>query len=105
MLLLRLFHRRNTTDADVEREIHALAAQNLALQFVMLQALHRLSKLNSDNSEAIALAFEDAAGIVGSMAIHFGKAASPEHTVKALLIVEEMRVMVLGNQGKPKHGV
>jgi hypothetical protein len=90
---------------DVEREIHALAAETLALQFVLTQALFRLSNLNSNNREAIALAFDDAASIAESTAIHLGKAAPAEHTVKALRIVEEMRAVVFGNQGKPKHGV
>jgi hypothetical protein len=31
-----------------------------------------------------------------------GKSTSPDHTVKVLRIVEEMRSMVLGDAGKPK---
>jgi hypothetical protein len=88
---------------EVEREIHALAAETLALQSVLTQALYRLSKLGPDVRQAIVEAFDDAANITEHTAIQVGKAASPEHTVKALRVVEELRAVVFGDQGKPKH--
>jgi len=48
-------------------------------------------------------AFNEAADVAQSVAVQFGKSASPEHTVKALRIIEEMRAMVLGNESKPKN--
>jgi hypothetical protein len=90
---------------DVEREIHALAAETLALQYVLTQTLFRLSRLGPDVNHAIIEVFDDAANIAEQTAIHLGKSASPEHTVKALRVVEEMRAVVFGDQNKPKHAV
>jgi hypothetical protein len=90
---------------DVEREIHALAAETVALQFVLTQTLVKLSRLGPDLKRTIIEAFDDAANIAEHTAIHLGKSASPEQTVKALRIVEELRAVVLGNQDKPKHAV
>jgi hypothetical protein len=90
---------------DVEREIHALAAENLAIQYVLTQALRRISRLNPEAKTAILQAFDDAAGVADSFAVFAGSTASPEHTVKAIRIVEEMRAVVFGNKDKPKHAV
>jgi len=90
---------------DLEREIHALGAETLALQTVVSQILYRLSKLSPDIRKAIADGFDDAANITEQNAIQLGKAASPEHTVKAIRVVEELRTVVFGNQGKPKRTV
>jgi hypothetical protein len=40
-----------------------------------------------------------------SVAVQFGKAASPEHTVKALRIIEEMRTAVFGVGDGPKKQI
>jgi hypothetical protein len=89
------------TEMDTEKEIRALAAETLALSIVLGNVL---SKLAADPSlkAAIVKGFDQSADVADSIAIQFGKTASPDHTVKALKIIEEMRVMVLGNDGKPK---
>jgi hypothetical protein len=56
-------------------------------------------------AEAITRGFDDAANSVEDLAIRIGKSASPEQTVKALRIVEEIRTATLGNKNKPRHAV
>ena len=90
---------------DLEHEIYSLSAETLALQTVLTQTLSRLSRLSPEISRAVRDGFDDAANVTERLAIHFGKAARPEHTVKALRVVEEMRAVVFGDKGEPKHAV
>lgn len=87
---------------DTEKEIHALSAETLAFSIILGTVL---SKLAADRTLrfTIAEAFSEAADLAQSVAVQFGKSASPEHTVKALRIIEEMRTMVLGAESKPKN--
>ena len=90
---------------DVEHEVHSLSAESLAVQCIITQTLSRLRGLSPEIERALREGFDDAANVTENLAIHFGKAASPDHTVKALRVVEEMRAVVFGDQGKPKHAV
>jgi hypothetical protein len=90
---------------DIEHEIRSLSAETAALQFILTQVLARFSNLGAPFHGAISEAFDDAANVAERVAIHFGKAASPEQTVKALRVVEELRTVVLGNKNDPKHTV
>jgi hypothetical protein len=87
---------------DSEKEIRALAAETLAFSIIVGSVLSKLAK-DSSLRVAIVEGFDQAADIADSVAVRFGKTASPEHTVKALSIIEEMRAMVLGDEGKPKN--
>jgi hypothetical protein len=89
---------------DLEKEIHSLAAETLALSIIVGNVLSKLAR-NPSLRAAIVEGFDQSADVADSIAIQFGKSASPEHTVKALLIIEEMRAMVLGDEGKPKNAV
>jgi hypothetical protein len=89
---------------DIEKEIHALAAENLALSIIVGQVFGRLAK-DASLRPAIVHGFNQAADVAESVAVQFGKSASPEHTVKALRLIEEMRAVVLGDEGKPKNAV
>jgi len=89
---------------DAEKEILALSAQVLAMNILVASVFSKLVK-NRALRPAIIEGFDQAADVAERVAIHFGKAASPEHTVKALGIIEELRGVVLGNQGKPKSTV
>jgi len=40
-----------------------------------------------------------------STAVKIGTDASPDHTVKAIRIIDELRTAVLGADGEPKHMV
>jgi hypothetical protein len=87
---------------DHEKEILALSAETLALSYGnVLSKLARIPALRP----AIVEGFNQSADVADSVAIQFGKSASPDHAVKAIRIVEELRAMVLGDEGKPKHGV
>ena len=79
-----------------------LSAETLAFSIILGRVL---SKLATDRTLRFTIteAFNDAADVAQSVAVQFGKSASPEHTVKALRIIEEMRAMVLGDEGKPKN--
>jgi hypothetical protein len=89
---------------DHEKEIRALTAETLAIGYVLGSVLSRLAR-NPALRPAIIEGFDQSLDIAQSVAIQFGRDASPEHTVKAFRIVEEMRAMVLGNDDKPKHVV
>jgi hypothetical protein len=87
---------------DSEKEIRALAAETLAFSIIVGSVLSTLAK-DASLRAAIIAGFDQAADIADSVAVRFGKTASPEHTLKALSIIEEMRAMVLGDEGKPKN--
>jgi hypothetical protein len=86
---------------DLENEIHSLAAETLALSIIVGNVLGTLAK-NPVLRPAIIDGFNRAADVADSVAVQFGKSASPEHTIKALRIIEEMRTVALGDEGKPK---
>jgi hypothetical protein len=87
---------------DSEKEIRALAAETLAFSIIVGSVLSTLAK-DASLRAAIIAGFDQAADIADSVAVRFGKTASPEHTLKALSIIEEIRAMVLGDEGKPKN--
>jgi hypothetical protein len=89
---------------DTEKEVRSLAAETLALSIIVGNVLSKLAR-NPSLRPAIIEGFNQSADVAESVAIQFGKAASPEHTVKAFRIIEEMRAMVLGNEGEPKGGI
>ena len=82
-------------------EIESLAAETLALTAILTKVLSQLRQLSPALDGAIGRALDDAACTVEDNAIRLGKSASPEHTVKAILIVEKMRE-ALGHHSKPK---
>jgi hypothetical protein len=90
---------------DKEHEIASLGAETIALQAVLTNVLHQLALSNPDLGGAIRLGLDNAANEIESLAITAGKTARPDHLVKALGIVEELRTMTLGKRDKPKGGV
>jgi hypothetical protein len=92
-------------DQMVEQELDALAGETLAIQVILAKVLHRVRGVDPALADAIAVGFNDAANQIEDIAIRFGKAASPEHTVKAIKIVEQLRTAVLGNHDKPRDAV
>lgn len=81
---------------EIEKEIHSLSAETLALTVVVGSVLSRLAATDRTMRFNIAEAFANAADQVEDIAIQYGKSAASDHTVKALRIVEEMRTIVLG---------
>jgi hypothetical protein len=86
---------------DLEREIRSLSATTLALSIVVNNVFQRLAK-DPALREAIKAGFKRAADTAETVAIAVGKTASPEHSVAALRIIEEMRRVALGNEEGPK---
>src|ERR1700738_3496208 len=88
---------REYSTMDLEKEIHSLAAETLALNIALCNVLHKLLRDNPTLRPAVIDGFNQSADVAADVAIMIGKSASPEHTVKALLIIEEMRGVVLGD--------
>ena len=90
---------------DHDHEIRSLAAETLAVQTIVGQALFRITQGDPRLKNAITEALGDAANVVEQVAIQFGLEAHSDHTVKALQVVEEIRTVILGRSNQPKRGV
>lgn len=88
-----------------KQEIEALAGETLAIQVILTNVLRQMLTINPRAHGAIVAGLNNAANQIEDMAIRFGKTASPEHTVKAIRIVEELRTAVLGDHDKPRGRV
>ncbi len=89
---------------DTEKEIHSLSAETLALSIIVGNVLGKLAKIPTLRP-AVIEGFDQSLDVAESVAVQFGKAASPEHTMKAMRIIEEMRTVVLGVGDGPKRTV
>jgi hypothetical protein len=87
---------------DLEKEIRSVSAETLAYGIILGNVLSKLAK-NPSFRQNIVEGFDQAAGVADCLAIQFGKSVSPDHTMKALRIVEEMRALVLGVEGAPRN--
>ena len=76
---------------DHDHEIRSLAAETMALTTVLGFVLQRLSVRNKSE---ISQAFEEAANHVTGIALR--GVGSPEHTTKALKIIDQLRQTALG---------
>ena len=90
---------------DYDREVHSLSAETLAFGALIAFSLNRIGRTNPALASAVSHAFDDAANYVENFAIKLGKSASPDHTVKALRIIEELRTAVVRDQGEPKDAI
>jgi hypothetical protein len=86
---------------DTEKEIHSLSAETLALSIVLGNVLCKFAA-NPALRSAIVRGFDQSADAAQTLAEQFERTASPDHTIKIMRIIEEMRQMVLGNEGKPR---
>jgi hypothetical protein len=97
--------RRLQTDKEIymenEKEIRTLSAETLAMNIVLANLFSRFARIPALRL-AIVVGFDQSVDMVEDITSMFGKSASPDHMVKALHLVEEMRAMVLGDGGKPK---
>lgn len=84
---------------DVEREIHMLAAETLALQTLLV------GFLNTVPSEVAAQAFDYADKMVENITIKAGVNAAPEHSLGAVKILETLRIACVKPHTKPGHGI
>jgi hypothetical protein len=90
---------------NYDLEINSLSGETLAIQGVLASVLCEIAKIDSRFYDAIKLGMDNAASKIEDIAIRLGKAASPEHSVKAIRVVEELRTATLGNPDKPRRGV
>jgi hypothetical protein len=90
-------------DEETAREIRSIHAEMLAFNAIVTQVLYRVLQTDHKLADAISLGFDDAARLVEDIAIKAGKSVPPDHLVKALRVVEELRTATLGNSAKPKH--
>jgi hypothetical protein len=84
-----------------ETEIRSLSAETLATSIVLANLLSRFARIPALRL-AIVSCFDQSVDMADDITAGLGKSASPDHTVKVLRIVEEMRSMVLGDGEKPK---
>jgi hypothetical protein len=83
-----------------ETKIRSLSAETLATSIVLANLLSRFARIPALRL-AIISCFDQSVDMADDITAVFGKSPSPDHTIKVLRIVEEMRSMVLGH-GKPK---
>jgi hypothetical protein len=88
---------------NTDNEIQSLHAETLALNWIIAQVLRRIAQSDQKLADAICRGFNDAASDIENLAIRAGKAASPDHLVKALRIVEELRSVTVGDKNKPRN--
>lgn len=90
---------------DYEREVNSLSAETMALQNILVRVLSRISEIDERYHLAIKQGFDEAASLTENLAIQVGKAASPDHVVKAISIIESLRTATLGNPDRPRSRV
>jgi hypothetical protein len=86
------------TEAEIElltRRVNELSAETLALQAIAFSSLRILAETGGGNHRVVTKTFNDAERVVEIVAIKFGKAAPPEHTLGAAKILERWRAMAL----------
>ena len=91
------------TDKAIEairKEILALTAENLAMQFVLTSLLQRISEGNPSMRRLILQALDEAANHTENFSIVRG--AKADYLPEILRIIEQMRLMLVG-KGKLKR--
>jgi hypothetical protein len=91
------------TDKAIEairKEIVALTAENLAMQFVLTSLLQRISEGDPSMGRLILQALDEAANHTENFNIVRGAKAG--HLPETLRIIEQMRLMLVGKD-KPKR--
>jgi hypothetical protein len=86
----------------VKQEITKLAAENLALQFVLLSFLQRFGEAVPPAQPIILKAFDDAANNAEQFSIVRGRQSG--HLPETLRVIEQMRLIFAG-ENKPKREV
>jgi hypothetical protein len=90
---------------QMEKEIASLSAETLAMQTILASVFFHLGRTDPKVQLAIQRGLNDAANQVEDLAIRLGKSASPDHVVKAIRVVEEIRAASLSDKDQPRHGV
>lgn len=90
---------------DIQSTLNGLGAETLALQTMFAKLARNLSELSPAHAQAVRGMFDESSDFLEQFAVIAGKSASPEHTIKAIRIVEEIRSNVVGDPNQPRHGV
>lgn len=88
--------------AEHKKQIDGLAAETMALQFILSGVLGQIIKAMPQAEPIILSAFDAAANAAERLSIEHGKASG--HMPKTLEIVEQLRTSVKGKD-QPRHGV
>jgi hypothetical protein len=83
---------------DVEHEINRLAAETAVLQVLLTQFLKSAASIDGPQRQAVMDAFDNAAQFLDVVAIKFGKAGNPQHTLVSIKILEQLRRVVLPDE-------
>ena len=84
-------------------KLMAIHAETLAIQAVLTNVLNELKLLDPILADAVARGFDNAASQVENFAIQAGKTAPPEHLVKALGMIGDLRTASLGRHDEARH--
>lgn len=87
-------------ERDLQSELDSLYAQTLALELVLFALLSRMLP-TSHVGQIVVPSLNEAADRAADCAVIMGDRASPEHSGRALEIVEELRKAIVG--AGPKH--
>jgi hypothetical protein len=80
----------------MEQELAALHAETIAIQAVLTNVLFELKRLDPVLANAITRGFNNAASQIEDSATQAGTVLSSESLVKAVSIVEDLRIASLG---------
>lgn len=89
---------------DIELEVPSLAAETMAFQAIITSLLQSLHDTDPTLQAAVERSLDIAARMVELTTLRHGQGASPEHTLKALAIVESTRKSVVQPR-PPKHAI
>lgn len=81
---------------DLNKMIHSLHGETLALQTLLGCLCKHMAEHSDAMRSVVDLSFDDAERIVEDIAIQYGTTARPEHTLKALKIIGDLRSNILG---------
>lgn len=87
---------------ELKREIAAIAAENLALQFVLTCLVQRIGEAAPALSKPLLQAYDDAANHAERFSLLAGKQSG--HLPETLRIIEAMRSMLVGKD-KPQREI
>jgi hypothetical protein len=88
--------------AEAKHEINLLAAETMALQFLVVNMCSCVSQRAPELQEAFLQAFDSSANVAERLSIREGRKAA--HMPESLRILEELRAAFAGGS-KPLHAV
>lgn len=90
-------------ERDLQNELDSLRAETLALQLILIALLSKMLA-TSHVGQIVIPSLDQAADRATITAMAARDRVSPEHTGKALEIVEQLRTAIVGDDPKPRKG-